>query len=166
MKVAAYCPGDRWFLSWLSFNFPGGRKKLAGFALLVGSDPTVFTQNRHISHITSCLKGTAAPGRAADVWSCRFIAEPTRWLLSLSAVALFSGRRAVLSFIFVSLVLWSEAEKLEKLEDCICCKLLHPCWGDRCSLWCAWCQPRPWLRLQRLLTMRINNLSRGKCFHI
>lgn len=87
MKVAAHCPGDRWFLSWLSFNFPHGEKSWQGFARRSG--PTVFT-DRHTSlpsHPEPETVQEKLRREGADVWNRRF--SLSCWLLSLSAGALF-----------------------------------------------------------------------------
>lgn len=143
MKVAAYCPRDRWFLSWLSFNLldwkKKKKKKLSGFFSVIP-----------LSVFTVCASLTPHPsyseGRGADAWNRRF---------SWSCLELFSSRRVVarlfffLSFFLAHFPNWGKkkTKKLEKLQDHICCKLLHE------TIIMVMRDVKPLMRLQQRLIM-------------
>lgn len=90
MKVATYCPADRWFLSWLSFNFPGGGREEAD-----GLIPLCSQSNASLTSHPPWKVQYDSRERSWCVKVQLSFTEQTCWLLSLAAAALFSTRRAV-----------------------------------------------------------------------
>lgn len=114
MKVATYCPGDRWSVSWLSFNFPDGKS--------CQTRPAVFTEQTHLSHRILPERYSITPGRGGDVWKCRFslrwcvdLHQPRRYLVT-------GGRSRVFCFLSPK-----PSESGDK-SFFLFVKPLYPCW--------------------------------------